>query len=372
MLMKAPAPIPSRVLMTADAVGGVWTYALELARTLGTHGTEVALAVMGPPPTPSQRAETARLPNVTLYEGGYALEWMNDPWDEIARAGEWLLDLAEHCSPDLVHLNGYVHAALPWGRPVLVAAHSCVFSWWSAVYGDVPPPPYDEYRRRVRAGLAAADLVVAPTAAMLGALEDHYGPVTRDWVIHNARDFDGFTPAPKLPKILAAGRAWDQAKNLSLLDAAAPRVAWPVILAGDCQHPDGGSLRFVDLHCLGNLNADAMRAQFAESAIYALPARYEPFGLSALEAGLCGCALVLGNIPSLREVWGDAATFVEPDDADGLAAALNRLIADNEWRREMGRRARTRALGYTLSEMAEQYLAAYRLCLEQNTLGAAA
>ncbi len=32
-----------------------------------------------------------------------------------------------------------------------------------------------------------------------------------------------------------------------------------------------------------------------------LPARYEPFGLSVLEAALSGCALVLGDIPSLRE-----------------------------------------------------------------------
>ena len=370
--MKASHPNPGRVLMTADAVGGVWTYALELARALGTHGTKVALAVMGPSPSPSQRAEAASLPNVTLYEGGYALEWMDDPWREVERAGQWLLDLADRFSPDVIHLNGYVHAALPWGRPVLVAAHSCVFSWWFAVYGELPPPQHDEYRQRVRAGLAAADLVVAPTAAMLGALEQHYGRIAQGWVIHNARDFDGFNPAPKLPKIFAAGRAWDQAKNLALLNAAAPRVGWPVSLAGDCQHPGGGSLRFANLQCLGKLPADAMRSQLAESAVYALPARYEPFGLSALEAGLCGCALVLGNVPSLREVWGDAATFVEPDDADGLVAALNRLIADNDWRREMGRRARTRALGYTLSEMAEQYLAAYRLCQEQNSLEAAA
>ena len=157
--------------MTADAVGGVWTYALELARVLGVHGTEVALAVMGPPPSAAQRAEAARLPNVALYDGGYALEWMDDPWDEVDRAGRWLLDLANRCSPDVVHLNGYAHAALPWPCPVLVAAHSCVFSWWSAVYGQTAPEKYGEYRRRVRAGLMAADLVGAPTAAMLGALE---------------------------------------------------------------------------------------------------------------------------------------------------------------------------------------------------------
>jgi hypothetical protein len=38
-----------KVLMTADTVGGVWTYALELAAGLGEHGVEVAIATMGAP-----------------------------------------------------------------------------------------------------------------------------------------------------------------------------------------------------------------------------------------------------------------------------------------------------------------------------------
>jgi glycogen synthase len=53
---------------------------------------------------------------------------------------------------------------------------------------------------------------------------------------------------------------------------------------------------------------------YARASIYALPARYEPFGLSALEAALSGCALILGDIPSLREVWLEAAPYVSPDD----------------------------------------------------------
>src|SRR5690606_27280402 len=77
------------------------------------------------------------------------------------------------------------------------------------------------------------------------------------------------------------------------------------------------------------------------------PARYEPFGLSALEAGLAGCALVLGDIPSLREVWGDAALFVPPHDHRSLAATLQRLIGDAELRRHYGTRARARARQFT-------------------------
>ena len=125
--------------MTTDAVGGVWTYALELARALEPQGAEIALASMGPRPTPAQRQEAAGRPNVTLHESDFALEWMDDPWQEVERAGDWLLDLAAAFAPEIIHLNGYVHASLPWGVPVLVAAHSCVFSWWSAVRGERRP-----------------------------------------------------------------------------------------------------------------------------------------------------------------------------------------------------------------------------------------
>jgi glycogen synthase len=95
------------------------------------------------------------------------------------------------------------------------------------------------------------------------------------------------------------------------------------------------------------------------ASIYASPARYEPFGLAALEAGLAGCALVLGDIASLREVWGDAATYVDPFDDDHLTRELQRLIADPGAVADLGRRALDRARTYTPERMAAAYLAAW-------------
>jgi len=95
------------------------------------------------------------------------------------------------------------------------------------------------------------------------------------------------------------------------------------------------------------------------AAIFALPARYEPFGLSALEAGLAGCALVLGDIPSLREVWDDDAVFVPPEQPHVLAEVLQCLALDVSWRDLMARRARARALQYTPERMAQAYMALY-------------
>jgi glycosyltransferase involved in cell wall biosynthesis len=95
------------------------------------------------------------------------------------------------------------------------------------------------------------------------------------------------------------------------------------------------------------------------ASIYALPARYEPFGLSALEAALAGCALVLGDIPSLRELWRDAALFVDPDDHERLTHTLQRLIDDYELRRTIAQRCRARALAFDSRTMAAGYLRAY-------------
>jgi len=129
------ALLPRRVLLTADTVGGVWTYAVDLARGLSARGVEVALATMGAPLSDAQRETAERIPGLLVFESGFRLEWMEDPWRDVERAGDWLLGLEARFGPDLVHLNGYAHAALPWSAPKLVVAHSCVLSWWSAVKG---------------------------------------------------------------------------------------------------------------------------------------------------------------------------------------------------------------------------------------------
>src|SRR3954470_9267438 len=185
------------VLMTADAVGGVWTYALDLSRALAARGVRVAIAVLGPPPSPAQRAEAAALPNVTLYEHGGRLEWMDEPWQDVAAAGEWLLALERQLRPDVVHLNGYAHGALPWSAPVVMVGHSCVLSWWRAVRGEDAPDRFDRYARQVARGLAAAHVVVAPSRAMLASLQAHYGQLPRTRVIPNGRFVPDLPPVDK-------------------------------------------------------------------------------------------------------------------------------------------------------------------------------
>ncbi|HEY3803966.1 MAG TPA: glycosyltransferase family 4 protein [Kofleriaceae bacterium] len=352
-----------RVLMTCDMVGGVWTYALELARALAAEGVEIVLAAMGDAIPQAARREVARLSNVELFVGPFALEWMSDPWRDVDIAGDWLLAIAAKTRPDVVHVNGYAHAALPFAAPVISVAHSCVVTRHRAVHGCDAPPRWDEYRRRVARGLRAADFVVGPTAAILRDVLAAHRIDAPSRVIANGRSGAEWRPGKKEPFVLAAGHLWDDAKGLTELAACAPRVAWPICVAGSAARPDGTAMSTAGVSYLGELDPCALAAWASRASIYALPARYEPFGLSILDAALSGCALVIGDIPSLREVWGNAATYVPPGDPDALAAAIGSLADAPERRKTFGIAARTRALAFSPATMARRYRELYdELC----------
>lgn len=360
-----------RVLMTTDAVGGVWSYALQLVRALEPLDVRVDLAVMGPPPSAAQRAQLELSGSVRLHEGPYRLEWMRDPWTDVERAGEWLQRLERDVRPDVVHLNGYAHARMRWRAPVLVAAHSCVLTWWRAVHGTDAPSEWDRYRGTVADGLRAADAIVAPTRALLDAMRGIYGFSIDGTVIPNGCAVEGtaalWPRSPRAPLILAAGRLWDEAKNMQTLAAAARRIRWPVHVAGAVTDPSGEPRPLRGLHTLGLLPPDELRRWYRRASIFVHPALYEPFGLAPLEAALHGCALVLGDLPSLREVWGDAAVFVPPRDEVALAAALDTLARDPHRVTALARAAHSHALQYRTEKMARAYRESYRDAIQRKT-----
>ncbi|MGH9639144.1 MAG: glycosyltransferase, partial [Bryobacteraceae bacterium] len=80
-------PRLARVLITTDAVGGVWRYTLDLAAGLARQGVEVLIASLGPRPSPEQRRQVWRIPGAALQESDFALEWMPNPWRDVDAAG---------------------------------------------------------------------------------------------------------------------------------------------------------------------------------------------------------------------------------------------------------------------------------------------
>jgi glycosyltransferase involved in cell wall biosynthesis len=275
--------------------------------------------------------------------------------DYLAAAGYGLLELDQRCRPSLIHLNGHAQAALAWRAPFLIVGHSCMLSWSRALGRDHAARRLDAYRRRVCAGLRAAQAVVCPTAWMLAQLLGHYEVRFEGLVINHARRASEYFPSPKSGIVLGAGHLWDEATNLAALDAVGDRLPWPVLLAGPVCEFERRRVPTRHVDSLGPLGANELAWWMSHSAIFAHPARYEPFVLAPLEAARSGCALVLGDIPSLREVWGDAAVYVDPDDHDALAATLRELIADPFHRNTMAARAQVRAQRYSVPRMVAAY-----------------
>jgi glycosyltransferase involved in cell wall biosynthesis len=351
---------PLRVLITADAVGGVWSYVLALMEAVAPQHVSFTLAVTGPSPAPAALEHVARLSHVRIHTRTFRLEWMPEGHADTPAVCAWLRDLARTSGADVVHVNGYAAARAGFDCPTLVVAHSCVRSWWRAVHRTAAPSTWDAYSEAVRTGLNHADLIVAPTQAMATNVCREYDCRQPVQVIVNGIPMAPVPPTTKQPFVFAAGRFWDEGKNLGCVDAAAAMAVWPVFAAGSLTRPDGRDETPRHVRHLGVLDRSEVDRWLARAAIFAHPARYEPFGLAPLEAARAGCALVLGNIPTLREVWGGAALYVSPEDPVALRAALNRLSADPGLRERLGRAARVRAEYYTDRRMADAYLRCYR------------
>lgn len=352
---------PARVLMTADAVGGVWTYALDLAAGLARQGVATTLVTLGPRPAADQRQQAQATPGLQLIETDLKLDWTAETLGEIEAAASVLRSIAHASGADLIHLNSPALAiGGGFSAPVLGVCHSCLATWWSAVK-DGPMP--DDFRWRSQAlwrGLLACDALAAPTEAFARATALAYELPT-PFVIRNGRDAGwATTPVPRETAVITAGRLWDEGKNVAVLDRAAALTRVPVQAAGWLEDATGGRRGFANLDLLGRLSAPALRRRLARTRVYATSALYEPFGLGVLEAAQAGCALVLSDIPTFRELWDQAAIFVAPDDAEGFARAFERLAADPLRAEAIGEAARLRAEAFSTQAMVAGVLDLYR------------
>lgn len=350
-------PRKLRLLLTTDAVGGVWVYSVELARALRPLGVEVLLAVMGPSPDEAQRREAE---GIELIDTGLPLDWGDTDAAQLAAAGAALADIAAREDADLVQTcSAAVLAEAEFAQPTIAVQHSCVASWWAAVRGTALPEDFEWRRALTGAGLRRADAVVAPTAAFAAETARLYGLRDGAIAVHNGRRPAAPRSAEQGDFVLTASRLWDEGKNVMALDAAASRIDAPFHAAGAIRGPNGASVRIEHLLLHGQLPADRLADLLAARPVFASAALYEPFGLSALEAAQAGCALVLSDIPTHRELWGEAAIYVPARDSEGFAAATQRLLDDRTFRKSLGVAAQKRAERYTPERVADAMAALY-------------
>src|SRR3954451_7539465 len=355
-----------RLLMTADAAGGIWTYALGMKQALSARGVSTILAILGDRPSELALRAARAIGGVEIELADLPLDWTATSASEMAHAGEEIARLARRVDADLVQLNAPAFAAsASFPVPMIGALHSCVATWWEAVHGNVPLPQDLEWRAKLtRAGLTRVDVAIAPSQALARQAQRLYALARAPIVIHNGRSApDEAGPRRRDIPVVTAGRLWDEGKNIAALDSAAEHLPFKICAAGPLQGPNGAALRLHNLDWRGVLDPLALRNVMARAAVFVSPALYEPFGLAVLEAAQAGCALVLSDIPTFRELWDGAALLVPTDDVHAVTAAVEALFRDPGLRMRSGQAARRRAAAFSARRMADATRRIYRsLC----------
>jgi glycosyltransferase involved in cell wall biosynthesis len=360
VLLSQSRTTAPHVLMSADAVGGVWQYSLDLASGLVRRGLAVTVAILGPAPSDARIETAARATGARIVATGLPLDWTAAAPGAVLDAAAALAGLAREIGADLVHLHSPAMALADFPVPVAAVCHSCVATWWDAV--ETGPLPADlAWRHDLTArGCRAADALLAPTRAHAAATARVCGLARPPVVVRNGRAPSGVPPRAAEPFAFTAGRLWDRAKNAAALDRLAGRLSAPLRAAGSVDGPNGARVETRHLHLLGRLDDAGVAAELARRPVFVSLARYEPFGLAVLEAAASGCALVLSDMPGFRELWDGAATFVEADDDAAAARAVQGLLDDPAQREAAGRAASGRAARYGVEAMTEGVLAALR------------
>jgi glycogen synthase len=370
------------VLVTTDTLSGVWVHTRELVTGLVNRGVRVTLVSLGEIPLPEQTSWMENLRGLEYHPTAFRLDWMQEGEQDLKDSFAYLAGLVREVEPDLLHSSQLCYGSLPVPIPRVVVAHRDLISWWVAVHGREPEEGrwLRWYREILMRGVSQASAVVAPSAWMLNAIRVCYALPRRSAVIYNGRNPLFFNPyVSKEDSVIAVGDLWDAGKQVSLLTqhthplplcivgSELPRRPSKAPIHADVKVAvDSASVALKELQ-----NESQLRALYSRASIYAATSRYEPFCLSALEAALSRCAIVANDIPSFREIWGDAALYFRTNDADSLAEAIQRLSEDRNLCRAYGNRAYQLARErFTAKRMLDEYVHLYRSLLGTELLAA--
>jgi glycogen(starch) synthase len=372
------------VLVTTDTLSGVWTYTRELVTGLISRGARITLVSFGEIPIPEQTAWMNSLHGLEYRPTAFCLDWMQGAQEDFKDSSDYLIQLIKERKPDLLHFNHASYGSLAVATPRIVVAHGDFINWWKAVHGHEPKTTQwlRSYRQRLSEGLIQADMVVAPTVWMLDSLRSCYVAPRRNSIIYHGRNpvlFNSY--GKKDDSVLAVGRMLDAGKQIGLItqhnhrlaisivdsDATAPAPRLPI--RADVKV----AIEETAVSLKGQQTEAQMRALYSRTSIYVATSRYEPFGMTAVEAALSRCAIVANDIPSHREVWGDAALYFHSNNAPSLASTLQRLSEDRELCRNYANRAFQRAHEcFTAKRMIDEYVDLYDRVLREGTQAAAA
>ncbi len=212
-----------------------------------------------------------------------------------------------------------------------------------------------------------ADAVIAVSQATAEDLQAHWAvPRARIVVAHHGPGQTPEIPRPRrgAPRHFLYVGDDEPRKNLGLLLAgyaryrAASEAPLPLILAGTAALTAAPGVEHMD-----RPDRDRLAALHAEAAALVHPSLHEGFGLTPLEAMGAGTPVLAVRSAAVAEVCGDAARYVQPHDAAGLAHELTALATREDLRADLGERGRRRAAAFSWDRSAKAHRDAYALAI---------
>ena len=274
-----------------------------------------------------------------------------------APRGRWRRQLAlpgllRRLRADLLHSPV---AAIPLRAPCPTVATLHDLPW---MHAEAPESGTTWQRIATNMALRRASAVLAPSRLTLEAATRIMG-----------RDSPRLHLVPhgiQLPQTAAASAEDRRAPMLSLGDDR-PRKNRPQVMAAEQQarsrHRDLPQLQFVGppANYITDLEK-TRRLQTCRALIQC--SRFEGFGLPVLEGLAHGAPVLCSDLPPHREVAGDAALFVDPDNIDDIAAGLIRIDEDHELRARLCREGPVRAAEFSVNASAAAWQRLHRELLQ--------
>ncbi len=279
------------------------------------------------------------------------------------------LVLSTRNSYDIIH----AHFIIPTSIAAAIVRYQRDVPSVITIHGsDIPGYNPDRFKRghRVLAPLwrtlvHQTDAVISPSTYLRDLLHKTSSDVPVDIIPH------GFTPQPlagkpRQKRILAASRMFPRKGFQFLLEALAEIdiSGWEIVIAGDGENLPQLKAQAARLglpvEFPGFLQRDLLHELYESSEIFVFPSLRENFPVVLLEAMSAGCAVITSNVSGMPEVAGDAGLLVPPGDVPALRVALQRLMKDDNLRRDLRQRAQQRIERFSWQRILEEHLSLYR------------